>query len=219
MDLTVLLSDEDLRRRFGTPTYERADGYVRGGRVLSCMHGLDSDGDLAIRGQVQGSRGIAYDAYVSAGLDGDGVWFASRCDCPMQQGCKHVVALLMTVRAAQEREHTAVGRGDERRWERQLSSVLDELDVAVDWAGNGTTTKPLALQVDLHRRATPPRWQVPTTMPNRGALRIRPLQRGARDNWVKSGASFQDLPRMRHDRSLDPAQVAVLSEIAAVHQA
>ena len=219
MDLTVLLTEEDLRRRFGTPTYERARSYVDSGHVLSCTHAVDNDGDLAIRGQVQGSRGIAYDAYVSAGLDGDGVWFASRCDCPMQQGCKHVVALLMTVRADQQREHTAAGRGDDTRWERQLAAVLDELDEAADSVVGGTNTKPLALQVDLHRRTAPPRWQVPTAMPSRGALRIRPLQRGSRDNWVKSGVSFADLPRMRHDRSLDPAQLAVLSEIAAVHQA
>ena len=68
MDLTVV-SEEDLRRRFGTPTYERASAYLHSGRVLSSKHETDSDGDLVIKGQVQGSRGVIYTAYVSAGLD------------------------------------------------------------------------------------------------------------------------------------------------------
>ena len=33
MDLTVV-SEEDLRRRFGTPTYQRASAYLHTGRVL-----------------------------------------------------------------------------------------------------------------------------------------------------------------------------------------
>ena len=94
MDLTVV-SEEDLRRRFGTPTYERASAYLHSGRVLSSKHETDSDGDLVIKGQVQGSRGVIYTAYVSTGLDADGVWYASRCDCPVQHECKHVLALVM----------------------------------------------------------------------------------------------------------------------------
>ena len=43
MDLTVV-SEEDLRRRFGTPTYERASAYLHTGRVLSSKHETDSDG-------------------------------------------------------------------------------------------------------------------------------------------------------------------------------
>ena len=44
VDLSSLLSDEDLRRRYGTPTLDRAWDYVRRGKVLSCAHELDSDG-------------------------------------------------------------------------------------------------------------------------------------------------------------------------------
>jgi len=48
VDLSSLLSDEDLRRRYGTPTLDRAWDYVRRGHVLSCTHDLDGDGDLDI---------------------------------------------------------------------------------------------------------------------------------------------------------------------------
>jgi hypothetical protein len=62
MDPTVLLTDEDLRRWFGSPTYERAHGYVDNGNVLVCNHAVDPDGDLEVRGRVRGSRGRAYNS-------------------------------------------------------------------------------------------------------------------------------------------------------------
>ncbi len=218
MDLTVLLTEEDLRRRFGTPTYERAHGYVRDGNVLSCAHTVDTDGDLVIRGQVAGSRGVPYNAYVNVGLDGEGVWFASRCDCPMQADCKHVVALVMTARAEQDRAHASAGLGDGTLWERQLSSVLDELDDAADRSATGEATTPLALQLELGRLGNPRSWRRPAHPSSRGSLQLRPLRRSARGNWVKTGVTFQDLPGLRHDRSLDPAQLAALNELAAIHQ-
>jgi uncharacterized Zn finger protein len=128
MDPTVLLTDEDLRRWFGSPTYERAHGYVDNGNVLVCNHAVDPDGDLEVRGRVAGSRGHAYNSYVSAGLDADGVWFASRCDCPMLSDCKHVLALLLTVRGEQQRDQSAQGPSVDRRWELLLAPLLDELD-------------------------------------------------------------------------------------------
>ena len=218
MDLTVV-SEEDLRRRFGTPTYERASAYLHGGRVLASKHETDSDGDLVIKGQVQGSRGVIYTAYVSAGLDADGVWYASRCDCPVQHECKHVLALVMEVRAIQAREHAAAGRGPNAHWEHQLTTVLDELDDAADRAGRVNRRTPLALQVALSRQLSKNSWRAPTAIPTRGTLQIRPMQRGARDNWIKSGVSFQDLTRMRGEAAFDPAQLAVLNELAAIHQA
>jgi superfamily II DNA or RNA helicase len=218
MDLTVV-SEEDLRRRFGTPTYERASAYLHSGRVLSSKHETDSDGDLVIKGQVQGSRGVIYTAYVSTGLDADGVWYASRCDCPVQHECKHVLALVMEVRAIQAREHAAAGRGPNAHWEHQLTTVLDELDDAADRAGRVGRRTPLALQVALSRQLSKNSWRAPTSIPSRGTLQIRPLQRGARDNWIKSGVSFQDLTRMRGEAAFDPDQLALLNELAAVHQA
>ncbi len=219
MDLAALLAEEDLRRRFGTPTYERASAYVRDGHVLSCTHAVDSDGDLSIRGQVRGSRSFAYNAYVSAGLDGDGVWFATRCDCPMDSDCKHVLALIMTTRAEQDRANAAGGFGDDARWERRLSSVLDELDDEAERGASLAGETPVALQVELGRLGNPRSWRAPAHPARRGSLHVRPLKRGRRDNWIKSGASFQDLPSMRTDRTLDPRQVEVLSELAAIHQA
>ncbi len=219
MDLAVLLAEEDLRRRFGTPTYERASAYLRDGHVLACSHAVDSDGDLAIRGQVLGSRGVTYNSYVSAGLDGDGVWFATRCDCPVHSDCKHVLALILTTRAEQDRAHGASAPGDATRWERQLTSVLDELDDEATRTATQAEATPLALQVELGRLGSPRSWRAPAHPASRGSLQIRPLKRGMRGNWIKTGASFQDLPNLRTDRTLEPRHVEVLSELAAIHQA
>src|SRR3954468_22606777 len=98
VDLAALLSDEDLRRRFGTPTLDRAWDYVRRGKVVSVGHALDADGDLEIEGSVAGSTGAPYAVSVGVGLDGDGLWIYGRCTCPVGDGCKHALALLITVR-------------------------------------------------------------------------------------------------------------------------
>ncbi|HET6692758.1 MAG TPA: DEAD/DEAH box helicase [Pedococcus sp.] len=219
VDLTLVLDEPDLRGRFGSATYERAVDYVRRGKVMSCSHQVDEDGDLDIRGNVEGSVGEIYACNVSVGQSGPGVWTYGRCSCPVREGCKHAVALLLTVRARQAEEYAAGGGGD-RRWERQLSSVLDELDAVAD---GPVATRPLAIQVELNQRTSAPRFRGAGEQlaPRRGSLRLRPLQRGARDNWVRSGISWQGLQHVS-DRSrsgFPPEQAALLAEIFAAYRA
>jgi superfamily II DNA or RNA helicase len=220
-DLSLVLEDDDLRRRYGSATFERARDYVLRGMVLSHTHTIDGDGDLDIRGTVAGSTAAPYFVTISVGPNGDGVWIYSNCSCPVGDGCKHGVALLLTVRAELERENLAQGVPGSRRWERQLASVLDELDERAP--GRSAPTTPLALQVELNRKAPASgyrSWAAQTSTLSRGTLRIRPLQRGARDNWIKSGVSWQDLPYLASRRvQVDPAQVAVLTEVLAAYRA
>jgi superfamily II DNA or RNA helicase len=218
VDLASLLSDEDLRRRYGTPTLDRAWDYVRHGHVLSCVHEIDSDGDLDIRGTVRGSTSAPYVVNVSVGVDGEGPWVFGRCSCPVHEGCKHVLALVITVRD----EHARTAPAAARRWERQLSSLLDELDDRAD-LDSRASDKPLALQLDLKPpgRATGYRgWSasLPTSVPARGTLRLRPVQRGARDNWVRTGVSWTDAPYLDR-RGHPPDQVAVLNDLLSAHRA
>src|SRR3954464_5590414 len=143
VDLPSLLNDEDLRRRYGTPTLDRAWDYVRRGRVLSCTNEVDADGDLDIRGTVAGSLGTPYVVHLSVAENGDTPWVSGRCSCPVGEGCKHAVALLITVRD----EHVRQAPSHARRWERQLSALLDERDEPARNADR--PAKPLALLVDL----------------------------------------------------------------------
>jgi superfamily II DNA or RNA helicase len=125
---------------------------------------------------------------------------------------------VISVRDEQARDAPAAGR----RWERQLSSLLDELDEGAERTTRGAD-KPLAVQLDLKApaRSTGYRgWSqtLPTATPLRGTLRLRPLQRGARDNWVRTGVSWTDVPYL--DRRGHPAaQVAVLNELVSAHRA
>ena len=102
VDLPVLLEDADLRRRYGAVTLERAWDYVRTGRVLSDHHEVDTDGDLDIHGTVSGATAVPYTTYVAVGQGERGLWVHSRCSCPVAESCKHALALLITVRHAQE---------------------------------------------------------------------------------------------------------------------
>jgi superfamily II DNA or RNA helicase len=217
LDLTLLLDDADLRQRFGSATFDRAVDYVRWGKVLACSDETDEEGDLDVRGSVEGSAGEIYGCTVSVGRSGSGFWTYGRCSCPVGQGCKHALALILTVRARQATAHEAGGTG--RRWERQLSSVLDELDALPD---RSKELKPLALQVGLNQR-TPAsryrRWSADTSARRPRSLRLRPLQRGARDNWVRSGVSWTELSGDARHRLHPPEQVTVLGEMLAAYRA
>jgi superfamily II DNA or RNA helicase len=211
VDLSSLLDDEDLRRRYGAPTVDRAWDYVRRGHVLSCTSELDSDGDLDIRGSVAGALVTPYLVHLTVAEDGDHPWVYGRCSCPVREGCKHAVALLITVRD----EHRRDAPDHDRRWERQLSALLDELDEPTAEVGRGA--KPLGLLVDLKAPVQSRAWASRAT-PRRGTLRLRPVQRGARDNWVRTGITWTDVPVL--DRRGHPAeQVAVLNDLVNAYRA
>ena len=213
VDLSVALDEADLRRRFGAVTLDRALDYVERGLVLTVSHDLDGEGDLDIRGTVAGSTSVPYQTYVAVGEAERGVWVYSRCSCPVGDGCKHALALLLLVR----RDHEAVAEADGRRaWERRLTSVLDELDEGERLPDHA---RPLALQIELSRTGSTFQSWSRTHPPGRGTLRVRPLVRGARDNWVKSGATWQDVPYLDSRKGCPPAQVAVLGELLAAYRA
>ncbi len=215
MDLTVLLDDAELRRRFGAVTLERARDYQRRGFVRSVSEQVDGEGDLDIRGTVVGSGPVPYQTYLAVGHDERRLWVYSRCSCPVGDACKHAVAVLLVVREQQEASEYG---GGGRRWERQLAHVLDELDRRS--TEEEQTRRPLALQVELKlsTSAAQHAWDGESSA-RRGSLRVRPLQRGARDNWVRSGVSWQDVPYLPTRRNAPPQQAAVLGEMLATYRA
>ncbi|NUR05913.1 MAG: DEAD/DEAH box helicase [Nocardioidaceae bacterium] len=212
VDLAELLPDEDLRRRYGTPTLDRAWEYVRRGRVLASTHEIDSDGDLDIRGSVAGSTSAPYTVTVSVGQDDHGPWVYGRCSCPVHDGCKHLVALLITVRDEQAR----AGPDPARRWERQLTTLLDELDERAEKAASPTT--PLGLRVDLKAPVRARGLAGIRPDPERGTLRLRPVRRGTRDRWVKSGIEWTSVRHLgRSGEVHPPAQVVALNDLLSGH--
>ncbi len=210
VDLSSLLDDEDLRRRYGTPTLDRAWDYVRRGDVLSCTHELDDDGDLDISGAVAGSTAAPYSVHLSVGEDARGLWVFGRCSCPVAEGCKHAVALLITVRDEQARTDPGAGR----RWERQLSRCSTSWTSGPSGPRSVRTSRWRCRWTSSHRPGRPHdrAWAQPTGSA-RGALRMRPMRRGARDNWVRTGISWSDVPYLDRHGDDPPAQVAAVNDL------
>ncbi len=98
VDLSVALDEADLARRFGAVTLDRARDYAARGRVLEASDDIDDEGDLDLRGGVAGSGRVPYQTYVAVGQAERGVWVYSRCSCPVGDGCKHALALILVVR-------------------------------------------------------------------------------------------------------------------------
>jgi superfamily II DNA or RNA helicase len=92
-DTLSTLSDRGLRRLLGARTFLRGLEYARR-RVVEDIQILDS----AAQGQVRGSDPDPYTVKVTVSPEG----IKSECNCPVfaksQQHCKHVAALLITVR-------------------------------------------------------------------------------------------------------------------------
>ncbi|WP_232547045.1 DEAD/DEAH box helicase [Propioniciclava soli] len=101
------------------------------------------------------------------------------CTCPVRRDCKHAAALIVHMREAQPRREVS-------GWQQ----VLDPLLTRAASARGGT---PLALQVDDDVQG----------------ISLRPLRLGARNTWVKSGATWADL-RGPEAASFDQAQLAAL---------
>src|SRR3954471_18178876 len=210
-DLLDRCDDEELIRFFGVVTWERARDYVAQGRVLR-VEGNDANPRITVvNGDVAGMGPLPYGVTATVTEDPSGVWIEARCTCPIVRMCKHAAAVLMAAREADSGPSSG-----HREWERRLSLVLDELDDRAE--SSVATTRPLALQVELTRPGGD-RYSWDAGRPSRrGALRLRPLVRGARDNWVKAGVGWSDVPAMDRRPDIDARQAEVLAELLTAYR-
>ena len=151
------LSEPDLVELFGFDTVVRGRAYAQQGRVGA----VTVAGNL-ITARVRGASWAQYHALVAPEQRGV-LPLRTSCTCPVRQDCKHVVALLVHVRAASEREDTP-------SWRRALDPLLARVE-AVDGG------LPLGLQVNESVQG----------------LTLRPLREGQHGKWVKSGATWEEL--------------------------
>lgn len=104
------------------------------------------------------------------------------CSCPMRQDCKHAVALILHMRQGMTQARTP-------QWQQTLDPVVGR-------AARSRSGETLGLQFN---RSPNGYW-------------LRPLKRGARDNWVKTGAEWEDL-RFGFGGRLDPTQREPLARL------
>jgi len=205
---------EQLVRAFGATTVARGSEYAARGAVDRLNVTRGGPHVVVLHGRVEGSGDRSYDTYVTVVDDPEGLWLDSRCTCPVVRMCKHGVAVAL---AAIEEEAES-GRA-QPVWERRIARILEELDDQAVTARS--PRRPLALQVELApaRAGARHAWD-PSAAPSstRGPLRLRPLQRGARDNWVKTNVSWVDVPGLDLRHEFDPAQVSVLAELLTAYR-
>ncbi|MEP7763568.1 SNF2-related protein [Sanguibacter sp. 25GB23B1] len=204
-----MFTPADVTRLVGRVTAERGEEYVRRGHVLSVARNADGTRIVA---QIAGSTTKQYVASVEMSGAGDGaIPRYGRCTCPVRLDCKHVAALLLAFLERQEVAAQSVAAPVEvarPAWETALAPVLGDVvhPPALDrapGAGRDTSsrsTHEIALQLELLPDALPERSyygrggaDAPDEEDAPPRLGMRPVVRGARGRWIRSGLTWADL--------------------------
>lgn len=208
MNVLAELTDEFLEEHFAPETLERARAYVdrlEGPPRISQL----SPGAVTATADVRGSRPSAYHVQFHAEVAGDpggrrsSGWVFSLCSCPVGTLCKHGAAVAFTVRQG------FVGVGRSAPWERRLGTLVDELATQAD---PRVEPRPVALQLSRdqghgYRHRHGPQ------------IGLRPLRRGTKQRWVKTGADWSDVPGAVLSRTVVREQAEALAALHAALQA
>ncbi|HWJ81358.1 MAG TPA: DEAD/DEAH box helicase [Nocardioides sp.] len=205
MTILSALTDEFLEEHFAPETLERGETYrdrLDGPPEISQL----TPGAVTATAYVVGTRPTPYHVQLHAevgkptGLSRTAPkgWLFTLCTCPVRTMCKHGAAVALSIRAG----HVDTAAGHD--WERRLGALVD--DLARDAGPAETDT--LALQVALD--------DAPGRYRGAPAVRVRPLRRGARGSWIKTGAEWSDVNAAIIARRYEPAQA---DAIGALHSA
>ncbi len=184
-----------LHRAFDPGALARGAAYAAKGAVLSAEVEDLGPGGFMVRGRVRGASIQPY--RVEAVVIGQSIH--TSCTCPVGRDCKHAVALLRVVRSA----GSLTPRAPVRPWQR----TLDDLLASAESAPEPTVgRRQLGLRFELPR---------PTRRAWRGSdtshLWVRPVRRGARENWIKTGITWATAQTPQFDTEHDPDQLEVLA--------
>jgi superfamily II DNA or RNA helicase len=191
------LSDAEIRVAVGAGPFARGSAYATTGAVETLSTG---DRGRLLLASVAGSGGRTYQTLVSHDPhDSAHRSWSGRCSCPMRVDCKHVVAVLLTARAASRRD-VAADAASAPTWEAQLADLVRPSPTTSSPTRGWT---PLALQIELHTRE-PSRYSSGSAPLTR--LRLRPVVAGKSGAWVKTGMNWRTLDHRYGTVQVDPAQ-------------
>ena len=223
-DWILHLSRPVLDEMFGTTTVRRGALYQGNMAVRTLSNGPDGAVVAAVRGGRMYTTRVAArswggDAAVSDSTD---LEIVSECSCPMGDGCKHVVAVILEAQArakAQtgakptargtpaDRATTRAAAGDAPSWEALLAPVVRGSESASQPDAGAT---PLALLVDVTPGSS---WgRQPGAKPS-PRLQLRPMVPGAAGGWIRSGIGWSDIQYPSRWRPIDPAHREALAAI------
>ncbi len=210
MNILSALTDEFLEEYFAPETLERADGYrdrLDGPPQLNQL----SPGAVTATAYVIGTRPTPYHVQLHAEVGrptgpsrtAPKGWLFTLCTCPVRTMCKHGAAVALSIRTG----HTDSAPGSD--WEHRLAALVDDVAKTAEPAVDQT---PLALQLTLDHASG----RFYRTGPTIG---LRPLRRGARDNWIKTGGDWSDVPSGITLRAYPPEQADAVGALHAALQA
>ncbi|TFH51818.1 helicase [Actinomyces viscosus] len=195
-DWPVELTDDRIINRVGHRAFLRGLDYARKGRVRGV--GVAAGGDI-ISAQIKGSGARTYQTMVfrSASSGPRRPAWTDSCSCPVGSSCKHVAALLITVRALAKEEPDGDAAVPRSTWEGQLAGLLQ-----VERAPR----RRMALEIVDDPGSM---WGTP---PGPSML---PLIEGKR-GWNRQGASWSQVASGGLDDEVDPDVISVLRELAGM---
>ncbi|HEX3824499.1 MAG TPA: DEAD/DEAH box helicase [Mycobacteriales bacterium] len=193
-------------RLVGDSTFSRGRAYADDGAVRR-FQWLANDRQLF--GDVVGSNPAPYTAWVRLGRADNGrlTSFQGTCTCPVHVDCKHAVAVFLAALADAEKPAAPVAVA--QPWERSLRGLLS------DDAADGGSDPNVGLQFEI---VEPSRsYRTGLAAPLR--LGMRPVTRGQRGGWIRSGISWQYLATAWGPGRGVPEHIRLLREIATMDTA
>lgn len=205
------LTDAELRRAFDGGSFSRGKAYAHAGRVTIVE--LDPAG-ASVTAVVRGSGPQIYSTTVEVReTRAGGTHIGSACDCFVGFSCKHAVAVIIAVRGslgASEPEpeppastvmpheswlRRAVARPPEPSWRSTLAPLVagESVRASTDWA----------LQISLD----------PSYYQGEAMLSARPMRRGAKGKWIKTGATWPDVEASTRGFNGGNPQIDALAEL------
>ncbi len=194
-----------------------ADTYARGlalARQRTVLTTEWDEVDRVLDALVRGSQGTHYDVtvYFESGGPGRLRYSFGECSCPVEAGCKHVVA------AAVVAAGTAPAEPSTPSWESTLGELLSD----VHPPSERTDVVPIAVELSLFVPQAPPTAVMAALQrPGRAAvpkLNAR-LVRPGRSGWVGGQLTWSRVTSPYHYTEHDPAHVRLLQEFYALHRA
>ena len=195
-DWPARLTDDQIISGVGRGAFQRGLDYARKGRVRGI--GVAGDGDI-ISAQSKGSGARTYQTMVfrkQQDRRGPIAWVGS-CSCPVGTNCKHVAALLITVRAVAQETAAGGDASPRSAWESRLAGLL-QLE--------RTPRRRMALEIVDDPGSM---WGTPA------GPSMLPLIEGKR-GWNKQGASWSQIASGGLDDEVDPEVIGVLRELAGM---
>lgn len=183
---------------FDASTLSRGRSYV-GSVSAQQLTGLEAD-HVTASALVAGTAAAPYVVHLDAWLEDGDLELMTICSCPVRTNCKHGAALCLAIGSRLAPAQARVS---------PIEALLADLD---DLAPVEKASVGVALQFSLRRGSRGAGGQA-----GGDEVLLRPLRPGARQQWVKSGLAWSDVPSaVRHSGSLDQAQLRALNEIRTV---